>query len=125
MQFFARLEADSLAWRDTHFSASSWVAANSCFAGPDAEDAEATQLDALAGCQCLFEALKHRVDRRLCLGSGQARALDHMMDDVLFNQSGHLAGATVFDCTTLYRIDGIGFASNCENAAPAPEAIQT
>jgi hypothetical protein len=46
------------------------------------------------------------------------------MDDVLFNQSGHLAGATVLDCTTLYRIDGIGFASIMEMAAWPVSAVR-
>ena len=41
-----------------------------------------------------FQALEDRIHRGLSLGAGQARALDHMMDDVLFNQCGYLAGAT-------------------------------
>jgi len=35
--------------------------------------------------------------------------------DVLFNQSGHLASATVFDCTTPYRTDGTAFGSFVEH----------
>jgi hypothetical protein len=32
------------------------------------------------------------------------------MNNILLDQCGHLAGATGFDCTTLYRIDGTEFA---------------
>jgi len=117
MQFLARLETDCFAWCNAHLSPCTRIAPYARLAGPNAEYAEATQFDAFAGCQCLFEALKNGIDRCLSLRAGQACALDHMMDDVLFNQSGHLAGATVLDCTTLYRIDGIGFASILEMAS--------
>ena len=36
----------------------------------------------------LLEALEDRIHGSLRLGAGQARALDHMMDDVLLNQRG-------------------------------------
>jgi hypothetical protein len=45
--------------------------------------------------------------------------------DVLFNQSGHLAGATVFDCTTLYRVDGTGFASFVEKQFTPLSSLET
>ena len=57
-----------------------------------------------------FEALEDRIHRGLCLGAGQTCALDHVVNDVLFNQSGYLAGATGNDCTTPYAIDGTDFA---------------
>jgi hypothetical protein len=37
-----------------------------------------------------------------------------MVHDVLFNQSGHLASATVLDSTTPYRTDGTAFGSFVE-----------
>jgi len=111
MQFLAGLESNCLSRRNADFSSGAGVASNTGLTGSNAENTESAQFNALPGCQSLFEALEHGVDRRFGLCAGKSRALDHVMDDVLFNQSGHLAGATVFDCTTLYRIDGIGFAS--------------
>jgi hypothetical protein len=32
-----------------------------------------------------------------------------VMDDVLFDQGGDLAGATGFECTTAYGVDATGF----------------
>ena len=115
VQFLAGFEANRFPWSDTHFSAGTGIAADSGFASPNTENAEAAQLNALSSCQSLFETLKNCVDCRFGLRAWQACALDHMMYDVLFNQSGHLAGETVFDCTTRYRIDGIGFASFVEH----------
>jgi hypothetical protein len=37
-----------------------------------------------------------------------------LMDDVLFNQWGTLAGVTGIDCTTAYSGDATDFASNME-----------
>ena len=62
-----------------------------------------------------FKPFKHSVDCRFGLGAGQACALDHMVHDVLFNQSGHLASATVLDSTTPYRTDGTAFGSFVEH----------
>jgi hypothetical protein len=111
VQFLAGLEANRFTWSDTHFGAGTGIAADSGFASPNTENAEAAQFNALSSCQSLFETLKNCVDCRFGLRAWQACALDHMMYDVLFNQSGHLAGETVFDCTTRYRVDGTGFAS--------------
>jgi hypothetical protein len=111
VQFLAGLEANRFTGSDAHFSAGTGIAADSGFASPNTENAEAAQLNALSGGQSLFETLKNCVDCRFGLRAWQACALDHMMYDVLFNQSGHLASETVFDCTTRYRVDGTGFAS--------------
>jgi len=94
MQFLARLEAHSLARSDAHFGAGAWIAANPGFAGADAENAKSAQFNALSGGQGLLQALENRIHRSFCLGARQARALDYLMDDVLFNQSGILAGGT-------------------------------
>src|SRR5580698_3650373 len=94
MQFLARFETHRFSRSDTHFGPGARVAANACFAGADAENAKSAQFDALAGGQSLLQALKNRIHRGLCLGARQACALDYMMDDVLLNQRGNLAGAT-------------------------------
>ena len=79
-------------------------------AGANTEDAEPAQFDALAGSESLFQPLEDSIHRSLSLGAGQPCALDHVMNDVLLNQSGYLA-ATGKDCTTPYSIDGTDFAS--------------
>lgn len=94
MQFLAWLETHSLAGCDAYLGAGTRVAANAGFAGADAENAKSAQFDALAGGKSLLEALEDGIHRGFCLGAGQARALDYVMDDVLFNQRGNLAGAT-------------------------------
>jgi hypothetical protein len=116
MKLFARLEADGLAWGDADLSAGSGIATNSSFTRTDAENAKSAQFDALAGGQGLLEALEYGIHRSLCLGARETGALDYMMDDVLFNQRGNLAGATAFDCTTTCRIDATGFGANVELA---------
>ena len=93
VQFLARLEADGFAGGDADLGAGAGIAADAGFAGADAEDAKSAQFDALAGGQSLLEALEDRIHGGLRLGARQARALDHMMDDVLLNQRGNLAGA--------------------------------
>ena len=94
MQLFARLEANSFARGYAHFGAGARIAADTGFAGANAEDAKSAQFDALAGGQGLLQALEDRIHRSLCLGARETRALDYMMDDVLLNQRGNLAGAT-------------------------------
>ena len=94
MQFLARFKAYCLAGGDAYLGAGTWVAADAGFACADAEDAKSAQFDALTGGESLFKALEDRIHRGLCLGAGQARALDNMMDDVLLNQRSNLTGAT-------------------------------
>jgi hypothetical protein len=110
VQFLAGLEAHCFAGCNAHFGARAGIAANAGLAGTNAKDTKPAQLNALACCESLFEALKHRIDRCFGLCAGQACALDHMVNNVLFNQSGYLAGVTGFDCTTSYRVDVTGFA---------------
>jgi hypothetical protein len=95
MQLFAWLEADGFAGSDVDLSPGAGIAANAGFAGADTEDAKPAQLDALAGCQSLLEALEDRVHRRLSLGARQARALNHVVNDVLFDQWSILAGTNL------------------------------
>jgi hypothetical protein len=94
VQLLAWLEAYSFAWGYAHFGAGAGIAADTGFAGADTEDAKSAQFDALAGGQCLLQAFEDRIHRSLRLGARETRALDYMMDDVLFNQRGNLAGAT-------------------------------
>ena len=94
MQFFTGLEAYGLSRRDADLGAGSGIAADAGFAGADAENAESAQFDTLAGGKSLLEALEDGIHRGFCLGPRQARALDNMMDDVLLNQWGNLAGPT-------------------------------
>lgn len=117
MEFFTGFEAHGFARCDADFCAGSRIAANAGFACANAEHSETTQFNALARCQCFLESFKHGVDCRFGLGAGQACAFDHMVHNVLFNQSGHLACATVFDCTTPYRTDGTAFGSFVEHRA--------
>ena len=99
MQLLARLEADCLAGSDADFGTGAGIAADAGFAGADAEDAESAQFDALACGESLLQALEDRIHRGLSLGAGQARALDHMMDDVLLNHCRYLTQA---DLNPLY-----------------------
>jgi hypothetical protein len=94
MEFFARFEADGFAGGYADLGAGAWIAADTGFTGADAENAESAQFDTLAGGKSLLEALEDGIHRGFCLGPRQARALDNMMDDVLLNQWGNLAGPT-------------------------------
>jgi hypothetical protein len=114
MELFAGLEAHSLAWGDAYLSPGAWVAADAGFAGADAENAKSAQFDALACGEGLLEALEDGIHGSFCLGARQAGALDYVMDDVLFNQWGILAGATAIDSTTTYTGDATDFAPNME-----------
>lgn len=93
VQLFARLEADGLSGGDAHLGTGAGISADAGFAGTHAEDAEPAQFNALTGSQSLFEPFEDCVHRSLSLGAGQPSALDHVMDDVLLNQSVYLAGA--------------------------------
>src|SRR5581483_140451 len=100
VQFFARLKANGFARSDADLRAGAGIAADSGFARADAEDAESSQFNALAGRQGLLEALEDCIDGRLGLGTRQTGTLDHLMNDVLFDQWSLLAGAN-WDATSL------------------------
>jgi hypothetical protein len=114
VQFLAGLEPDSFSWGDADFGSGAGIATDAGFAGADAEDSESAKLDALACSQSLLESFEDGVNSGFCLCTRQAGALDHVMDDVLFNQWGNLAGATEYDFTTTYRGDATDFGSNME-----------
>ena len=86
VQFLAGLETHSFAGSDADFGAGTGIAADTGFASAHAEDAEPAQLDALASSECLFETLEDGIYCGLRLGSGETCALNHIVDDVLFNQ---------------------------------------
>ena len=94
MEFFTRLETDGFAGGYADFGSGARIAADSGFTGSDAENAESAQLNALAGGKSLLQALEDRIHRGFRLGPRQSRALDYLMDDVLLNQWGNLAGPT-------------------------------
>jgi hypothetical protein len=114
VQFLAGLEADSFSWGYAHFGSGAGIATDAGFTGADAEDAESAKFDALACGQCLLESFEDGVNCGFCLCARQAGALNHVMDDVLFNQWGNLAGATEYDFTTTYSGDATDFGSNME-----------
>jgi hypothetical protein len=92
MQLLARLEANGFAGGNADLGAGTGVAANSGFTGADAENAKSAQFDALACGESLLETLEDHIHRGFSLGAGKARALDYMMDYVLFDQWSNLAG---------------------------------
>jgi len=115
MQFFTGLEAHSLSRRDADLGPRAGIPPDARLARAHAEYTETAEFNALTRCQGFFQAFKHSIDCRFRLGARQACALDHMVHDVLFNQSGHLAGTIALDCTTPYRTDGTAFGSFVEH----------
>ena len=95
MQFLAGLETHRFSWSDAYFGSGAGIATDSGFASANAEDAESAQFDTLTRSQRLFQAFEDRIDGGFSLCARQTGALDYVMDDVLFNQWGNLADATV------------------------------
>ena len=86
MELFARLETDGFSGSNVDFRTGSGIASDAGFAGPDAEDAESAELNAVARRECLFEAFEDGIDCRFGLGARQAGALDDMVHDILLDQ---------------------------------------
>ena len=86
MELFAGFEADGLAWGDADFGAGSGVAADACFTGADAEDAEAAQLDAIPRSQRLLEPFEDGVHGGFRFSPRQACPLDDVMHNILLDQ---------------------------------------
>jgi hypothetical protein len=114
VQFLAGLETHRLAGRDADFGTGAGIATDAGFARANAENAKSAQFDTLTGCQGRFEAFEDGIHGRLSLGAGKTSALDNVMDDVLLNQWGNLAGATRIDSTTPYSGDATDFAGILE-----------
>jgi hypothetical protein len=111
MEFLSWLESNGLARGYADFGSGAGIATDTGFAGANTEDAKSAQFDALAGGQGLLQAFKDRIHRGLRLGARQARALDYVMDDVLFNQRGNLAGGDLRKMYYSYVVDATGFAA--------------
>ena len=62
----------------------------------------------------MFQTFEDGVDCGFGLCARQAGALDYVMDNVLFNQWGNLAGETEYDFTTTYSGDATDFGPNME-----------
>ena len=86
VQLLAGLEAYGFAGGDADFGAGARIATDAGLARADAEDAETAEFDTFSCCEGFFEALKHRIDGRFCLGSRKACALDDLMNNVLLDQ---------------------------------------
>jgi len=86
VEVFAGFEAHGFAGGDADFRSGARVAANSCFSGPDVEDAEAAELDAVSIGECAFETFKDGFDGGLGFHAGQSGTLNYLMYDVLLNQ---------------------------------------
>jgi len=69
VQFLARLEPDSFSRSDADFGSSAGIAADAGFAGADAENAESTEFDALAGSQCLLQSFEDGIYGCFSLGA--------------------------------------------------------
>ncbi len=92
MELFAGFESNRFPGCDADLGSGTRIPANPGLAGAHTEDPKPAQFDALAGRQGLLESFKDSVHRSLCLGAGQPCALNDVMNDVLLNQSGYLAG---------------------------------
>jgi len=95
MELFAGLEANGFAWSDGDFSASSRVAADAGFTRLNSEDAESTQLDAVARDEGLLHAVEDGVYRRLCFSSWQSGTLNNPLYKILLNHLGRRPWAVI------------------------------
>jgi len=86
LKLFAGLEAYGLARRDCNLFACARVSAYAALSGLYDEDAEATQLYALAACERFFHRIEQGINGLLRLHLGHARALRNTIDNVEFNQ---------------------------------------
>jgi len=93
VEFFAGLEADGFAGSDADFGPGAGVAADAGLAGTDVEDAKAAELDALAFGEGALEALEDGIHSGFGLVALQAGALNHLVNDVLFDQGLLRSGA--------------------------------
>jgi hypothetical protein len=91
VELFAGFEADSFAGSDADLGAGAGVAADAGFAGANAEDAKAAELNTLAAGEGFFQAFKDCIDDGLGLGPGKTGTFDDLVDNVLFNQCRNLA----------------------------------
>lgn len=86
LEVFAGFEANGLAGRDGDLGAGARVAADAGLARLDGEDAEAPKLDAAALAKGVLHGFKDGIHGRFRLGAWETGALDHSLDEVLFDQ---------------------------------------
>jgi hypothetical protein len=87
LEVFAGLEADGFARGDGDLGAGARVAADAGLAGLDSEDAEAAELDAVAGSEGALHRLEDGVDGGFCLDAWEAGAFDHSLDKILLDHA--------------------------------------
>src|SRR5262249_34959671 len=82
LEVFTRLEADRATWRDAHFFARPWIAADAALPRLHLEHAEPAQLDALAALHGDPHRIEDGVDRHLGFYLGNVGYFRHFVDDV-------------------------------------------
>jgi hypothetical protein len=87
LEFLPGLEADSFAGRNVDFFTGAGIAADTGLARLDAEDAEATELDALAAAEGLLKRFENGFDGLLGLGTADVRRADDRVHDVQLNHT--------------------------------------
>jgi 4-hydroxyphenylacetate 3-hydroxylase, reductase component len=86
LQFLARLEPNGFSRWNGHFGARPRIPADPGFARLDVEDAEPSQLDAIAMSKSLLHALKNSFDRHLRFGLGDPGFVDDLVNNIQLNQ---------------------------------------
>jgi hypothetical protein len=86
VEVFPGFEPDSLARRNSHFSAGSGVSSDAGLARLYGEDAETAELDAVAFGQGLFHGLEDGIDGCFSLGADEPGPVDDALDEILFDQ---------------------------------------
>ena len=86
LQFLARLEPDRLAWRNGDFGSGARVPADARLSRADVEDAESAKLNPFTAPERTLHALEDGFDGHLGFCLGDARSIDHFVDDIEFDQ---------------------------------------
>ena len=86
VQFLTRLETNRLARSDTDLGAGAWIAPDTGFPRPHVENSKTAQLDSLPISEGSLQRLEDCIDRGFGLVALQAGTLNHLVNDVLFNQ---------------------------------------
>jgi hypothetical protein len=86
MHFLARFEADSSPRNDSNLGAGARITSDTGLTRPDIEDAETPQLNPVARAERTLQAVEDGIHCRFDLVPREAGALDHSLDDVLFDQ---------------------------------------
>lgn len=94
LQLFARLEADSLAWCNAHFGASTGISADAGLSGADVKNPKAAKLDAITLGQRLLHALKDGIHGGLGFIPRQSGPLHHLMHYIELDHRVHRKRST-------------------------------